>query len=62
MKIKITPHHSGFFVTHDCGDDRSTILADHRRYTDAYAAAHLLARDMGLFVAVQPDGLEGGAR
>lgn len=60
MKIKITAHHSGFFVTHDTGSDRATILADHRRYHDALAAAKLLAREMGLDVEVQPVGLEGG--
>jgi hypothetical protein len=60
-KIKITAHHSGFYVIRDTGGDRAPILAEHRRYEDALAAARLMARDMGLDVEVQPAGLEGGA-
>lgn len=63
MKIKITPHYNGFFVTRPCDDDRETILADHRRYHDALAAAQLLARELGTTVEPQPAPLlEGGAQ
>jgi hypothetical protein len=60
--IRITPHITSFHVVEDHGDGRQTILAEHRRYDDALAAAHLLGRDMGLNVEAGPSGLEGGAR
>jgi hypothetical protein len=53
--IRIQAHYGGFWITHDTGSDRATILAEHRRYSDAMAAAHLLAREMGISVEAEPD-------
>lgn len=59
-KIKITAHVTSFLVVEDRGDGKHTILAEHRRYDDALAAARLMARETGLEVEEQPSGLEGG--
>lgn len=61
-KIKITPHVTSFLVVEDRGDGKQTILAEHRHYADALAAARLLGRDMGIPVEKQPSGLGGGAQ
>jgi hypothetical protein len=61
-KIKITAHVTSFLVVEDRGDGMPTILAEHRRYSNALAAARLLGRDMELPVEEQPARLEGGGQ
>jgi len=61
-EIKINAHITTFHVVEDHGDGRQTILAEHRRYSDALAAARLMARETGLEVEEQPSGQEGGAQ